>query len=133
MRTHDVWAGIAVNFGVPLLGVIGFAVLCRRMWQLQIPSPPIFSYFILFASFGGWLVVFLTELVWRWSGMASLGVGFLMFIAPILTAGIAFGMWKDRTSSAFHRGAVFASIAYSGLAWSAVGAWVVYLVMRPNR
>ncbi len=127
------WAGIAVNFGVPLLGVIAFVLLCRWMRRLQIPSPPIISYFILFASFGGWLEIFLTELFWRWSAMASLGIGFLMFIAPILTAGIAFGLWKDRTLSAFHRGAVFASIAYSGLAWSAVGAWVVYLVMRPNR
>ena len=126
----NLWVGIAVNFGVPLLGVIAFALLCRRMRQLQIPSPPIIPYFILFAIFGGWLVVFLTDIFWRWSGMASLGVGSLMFVAPFLTAGIALVLRKRRALSAFHRGAFFVSIAYSCLAGAALGGWLRYLHVR---
>src|SRR3954454_15085481 len=96
---------IAVNILIPLLGVICFAALCRRMQRAQLQSPPFFSYFILFATYGGWLVVCMTALFWKWSGMASLGVAALILVAPFLTAGVAFGLRNRQTLSSFHRGA----------------------------
>jgi O-antigen ligase len=111
---------IAVNLLVPLLGVIIFALLCRRMQRTHVPLPPFFSCFILFAIFGGWLMVCLTALFWKWSGMASLGVFSLILVAPFVTAGVAFSLRNRRTLSAFHRSAYIASIAYSGLALTAL-------------
>jgi hypothetical protein len=81
---------IAINLLVPLLGVVIFALLCRKMRRTHVPAPPFFSYFVLFATFGGWLMVCLTALFWKWSGLASLGVFSLILVAPFVTAGMAF-------------------------------------------
>jgi hypothetical protein len=119
----DLVAAIGVNFVVPLLGVVVFILLCRRMQRTQVQSPPFFSYFILFVTFGGWLMVFLTDLFWKWSGMASLGVFYLLFVAPLITAGAALNLRNRRALSGFHRSAYIASIAYSGLMLMALGGW----------
>jgi hypothetical protein len=123
MPISIVIAGIAVNILVPLLGVVIFVLLCRKMRQTHIQSLPFFYYFILFATYGGWLMVFLTALFWEWSGMASLGVLYLVLIAPFVTGGIAFSLRSSYALSVFHRVAYIASIVYSGL-------MVVTLVVR---
>jgi len=117
-------AAVGIHLLVLLLGMIVFALLCRRMRRTHIPSPPFVSYFILFATFGGWLMVCLTALFWNWSGMASLGVFSLILVAPFVTAGVAFSLRNRRTLSAFHRSAYVASLAYSGLALTALGGWL---------
>jgi len=115
---------IGIHLLVPMLGVIVFALLCRWMQRTHIQSPPFLSYFILFATFGGWLMVCLTALFWKWSGMASLGVFALILVAPVVTAGVAFSLRNRRTLSAFHRSAYIASLAYSVLALTAFGGWL---------
>jgi hypothetical protein len=124
MPVSKVVAAIGVNILVPLLGVIVFALLCRRMWRKHVQSPPFFSYFILFATFGGWLVVLLTALFWEWSGMASLGVFYLVFVAPFVTAGVAFSLRRCLALSIFHRVAYIASMVYSGLMLITLGVWL---------
>jgi hypothetical protein len=115
MHEPNILAGIAVNFLVPILGIILFMFVCRRMWKIKVPSPPVISYFILFGAFGGWLVVILTGLFWVWSGMASLGVFFLVLIVPFVTAGVALSQYSQRELSKFHMSAFIASIAYTVL------------------
>jgi hypothetical protein len=124
MPVSKVIAGIGVNILVPLLGVIIFVLLCRRMWRMHIQSPPFFYYFILFATYGGWLMVFLTALLWEWSGMASLGVFYLVLIAPFVTAGVAFSLRGSYALSGFHRVAYIASMVYSGLMVVTLGVWL---------
>ena len=116
--------GIAINFMVPLVGVIVFALLCRQMRRTHIQAPPFFSYFVLFATFGGWLMVCLTALFWKWSGMASVGIFYLILVAPFVTAGGAFRLRKRRALSSFHRRADLASIAYSALTLTTLVGWL---------
>jgi hypothetical protein len=121
-------AAIGVNLVIPLLGVIAYGLLCRRMWRMQIASPPFLSYFILFATFGGWLMVLLTALFWEWSGMASLGVFYLVLIAPFLTAFLAWKLNGRRALSGFHQSAFVASISYSCLIVVAIFLlWLAYV------
>jgi hypothetical protein len=94
------------------------------MRRAQIPSPPFFSYFVLFATVGGWLLVLLTALFWEWSGMASLGIFYLVLVAPFVTAALAWSLHRRRTVSGFHRSAFVASIGYSGLMLVAVLGWI---------
>src|ERR1700735_5598257 len=116
-------AFIGVNILVPLLGVIVFTLLCRRMKRTHVQSPPFFPYFVLFTAFGGWLMVFLTDRFWEWSGMASIGVFYLVLFAPIVTAGVALSLHRYYTVSIFHRTAYVASIVYSGMMLVTFGAW----------
>jgi hypothetical protein len=101
--------------------------LCSALSQdaaIASPTPPFLSYFILFATFGGWLMVGLTALFWKWSGMASLGVFSLVLVAPFVTAGAAFSLRSRHTLSGFHRNAYIASVAYSALMLTALGGWL---------
>jgi hypothetical protein len=49
------------------------------------------------------LLVILTVLFWVWSGAASLGVGYLVVIAPLLLIGIALRTRRERKLSVHHR------------------------------
>jgi hypothetical protein len=124
MAVPRVIAAIGVNIAAPLLGVICFVLVCRKMRQAHVQSPPFFSYFILFTVFGGWLMVLLTALFWEWSGMASLGVFYLVLVAPFLTAGVALSLRRCYALSVFHRAAYIASWVYSGLMLMTAGLWL---------
>lgn len=65
---------ILVNFVVPLAELGIFLRLREQMRDQQIERPPTVPLFIILATYGGLLMVVLTALFWRWSGMASLCV-----------------------------------------------------------
>jgi len=50
----------------------------------NIQNKPEVELFMIFATYGGLLLVILTELFWKWSGMASLGTFYLILGAPIV-------------------------------------------------
>jgi hypothetical protein len=58
--------------------------------------------FIIFATYGGLLLVLLTTLVLQWSGMASLGTFYLILIAPIVMVIIAYRQYVNRRLSKYH-------------------------------
>lgn len=124
MSLSKVITAVVIHLLVPLLGVVAFLWLCHRMWRAQIPSPPFFSYFVLFGTFGGWLLVLLTALFWEWSGMASIGVFALVLLAPFVTGALALVLWHRRRSSAYHRGAFAMNSAYSCVMVFTVLAWI---------
>jgi len=124
MPLTKIIAAVGVNLVVPLTGVVAFVLLCRWMSRARIQSPPFFSYLILFANFGGWLMVLLTALFWQWSGMASLGVFYLAFAAPFLTAVLAWNLRHRRALSAFHKSAFYLSFLYSGVIFLLVLCWI---------
>lgn len=69
--------------------------------------------FILLLTFGGWLEVLLTAWLWEWSGLASVGVLYLVLIAPVITALMAWQLRPTLMLSAFHKLAFFVSGAYT--------------------
>ena len=78
---------VGIHVLVPLLGLTVFVLLCRKM-QRTYPVTTVRFLLIVFAIFGGWLMVCLTALFWRWSGLASIGVP-TGLVAPFVTAGVA--------------------------------------------
>lgn len=81
------------------------------MRAAQIERPPVFPLFIIFATYGGWLIVLLTMLLWYWSGMAVLGLIYLVFIAPVVMTVLAVLLYRQRRLSRYH----FASFIASGI------------------
>jgi hypothetical protein len=57
-------------------------------------------------------MVALTELFWYWSGMASLGVAYLMLLAPVVMAILAVMLYRQRRLSRYHFGSFIASVVY---------------------
>jgi hypothetical protein len=120
--------GIAINLLVPFLGVIIFIWLCRKMQRDAIPSPPYFVYFILFATYGGWLLAILTLLFWVLSGMFMLGNLYLIVVSPFLTAAIAYHLRNRRTLSRYHQSAYVACLSNVAVALIAVtGLYIAHL------
>jgi hypothetical protein len=124
MSLSKLITAVAIHLLVPFVGVVAFLLLCRRMSRAHIPSPPYFSWFVLFGTFGGWLLVVLTALFWEWSGMASIGVLGLALVAPFVTAALALSLRTRRALSQFHQGAFAASVGYSCLMLVTVLSWL---------
>lgn len=101
-----------IHVVIPASGLRLYLWLRNRMLTAGIPDPPIIPFLILFATYGGWLLVILTSLFWYWSGMATLGLAYLMFIAPVLMLALAVRSYKHRNLSSFHCGAFVASAIY---------------------
>jgi hypothetical protein len=98
---------------MPIIGLLSFWALIRKMRSEDVVSPPVIPFFILFFTFGGWLQVLLTAWLWEWSGLASIGMLYLIFIAPVITAVMSWRLRSTRALSAFHRWAFFVNGAYT--------------------
>ena len=103
---------ILIHLVVPGAGVLLYLSLICWMLERQIKKPPAISFFIIFATWGTLLVLVLTRFFWYWSGMATLGLAYLIFLAPIVMGVIAVRIYLDRKQSHFHQAAFFASVSY---------------------
>src|SRR5262245_2772795 len=93
--------GTLLNLGLPAAGVVVYWRICRKMIGAGIPEPPVLSFFFLFAHYGAWLILGLTVVSWYWSGMASLGVAYLLFISPAVMLVVTASTFADRQLSPF--------------------------------
>src|ERR1700684_127471 len=116
MSTLQIIAGVGVNLLTPLVGVFAFARFCIIMGDRDVQSPPYLPIFFLFAHLGGWLMVLLTALFWVWSGMASIGVFYLLALSPFVSLGMVLSLRHRRSVSVFHRLAYRLNAAYAVLA-----------------
>jgi hypothetical protein len=98
---------------VPITGALAFLALIRKMRSKGVVSPPEIPMFILFFTFGGWLEVLLTAWLWEWSGLASIGMLYLILIAPVITAVMSWQLRSTLKLSVFHRLAFYAGGTYS--------------------
>ena len=131
MTVSELATAIAIHLLVPFFGATAFLLLCRRMSRANVPSPPYFSWFVLFGTFGGWLLVVFTILFWKWSGMASIGVFALSFVAPFVTTALAWSLHPRRALSRFHRRAYAASVSYSVVMFITVASWLgIHILAR---
>jgi hypothetical protein len=97
---------------VPAVGLLVFRWLKDDMYEKEIEDPPIAPFFMIFATYGGWLIVILTLIFWHWSGMALLGVMYLMFLAPVTMIVLAVWLYPKRGLSPYHYGAFILSAGY---------------------
>src|SRR4051812_8093695 len=73
----------AIHLLVLFFGVGYFFVLRKNMNRVLGNGAHEFHLFFEFICYGGLLAVLLTSLFWEWSGAASLGMFFLIFVAPV--------------------------------------------------
>lgn len=101
MTIKEILTAVIIHLIIPLFGFIMFLKLAKRM-KSEIKYPPILEFFIIFATYGGLLLVMLTSIFWKWSGLASLGTFYLILAAPILLGFIAYQQFKKRKVSKYH-------------------------------
>ena len=129
MSVSDALAAVLIHLVTPAAGLALYVWLCVRMRRAT-SEPPYLTYLFLFGAGGGWLLIVLTELFWRWSGMASLGTFFLLLISPFIAAAFAFFMHTERRASRFHLWAARLCLAYAIVVFALDIAWIVWGVTQ---
>ena len=102
MTGPEIFIALTIHILIPISGVILFLYMRKEMKSENIENPPVMELFIIFATYGGLILVSLTLLFWKWSGMASLGGFYLEFGAPVVMAFIAWRERQNLTKSKYH-------------------------------
>ena len=112
MSLLEIITAVLIHLLVPVVGLVAYVILCKRL--LVTGASPIFlaQLFLLFVCYGGVLLVLLTNLFWYWSGMASLGILFLISVAPVLLFPVLLSLWKQKNHSVLNRVAFRACAGY---------------------
>ncbi|MFK7970384.1 MAG: hypothetical protein AB8F95_08460 [Bacteroidia bacterium] len=97
---------------IPVIGGIAYWFLVQKIKKEQITQPPIPDLLVTFLTYGGLLLVLLTSVFWKWSGMASIGSAYLLLAAPIIMGIIAYRNHTKREVSPYHNGLFWAGSAY---------------------
>jgi hypothetical protein len=97
----EIIIAVIIHLIIPIVGLFMFLKLATKM-KSEIIHPPILEFFIIFATYGGLILVILTSFFWKWSGLASLGTFYLILAAPILLGIISYQQFKKRRISKFH-------------------------------
>lgn len=113
MTLNEVLIPVTIYLIVPTLGLLIFWLVVKRIKRKQIPAPPFIALFLLFFSYAGALIILLTEVFWKWSGLASIGSFYSIFIAPLVTGILAINIYKKRDQSIVHLYTFRASFIYS--------------------
>ncbi|WP_339919210.1 hypothetical protein [uncultured Flavobacterium sp.] len=108
----NIFLAIVIHVIVPLIGLLFFLFLRKKIKEERVADPPIAEFFILFATYGGLLIVAITTLFWQWSGLASLGSLYLVLIAPFIMIFLAYRMKNNKIISIYHELIYYLSTSY---------------------
>jgi hypothetical protein len=102
MTTKEIIIAFTIHLIIPLVGLLFFLQLNNKIKREKIDNAPTTELFVIFANYGGLLLVILTALFWQWSGMASLGLFYLILGAPRAMGFIAYSQRQKKTISNYH-------------------------------
>ncbi len=112
MTALEIIIALTIHLLLPLIGLFYFIRLSIKMKKEEIQNAPIIELFVIFATYGGLLLVALTTLFWKWSGMASLGSFYLILGAPIAMGIIAYRHRKTRKDTKYNKWTYLSGILY---------------------
>jgi hypothetical protein len=112
MTTYEIIIATFIYFATPIIGMLYFVHLRDKMIKAQIKNPPVIELLLVLAIYGILLILILTALFWEWSGFASLGVIFIVFVAPILMAFISVRLQMEKSSTNYHLALQRAALYY---------------------
>jgi hypothetical protein len=101
MRT-EVIIPIIIYFVVPFLAFLLLIGLIWKMMAESIEKPPIIALSISLMNYSVLLILGLTSIFWKWSGMASIGSAYQFTLAPILMAFVSYRYYKKKELSFYH-------------------------------
>jgi hypothetical protein len=112
MTTIEIITAIIIHLIIPIVGLLLYILLIRKIKMEKINNPPNVDFFLIFATYGGLLLVMLTTIFWKWSGMASLGTFYLIIGGPIVMGIIAYRNYRNKGLSKYHMLAYKAGLFY---------------------
>ena len=122
MNSQDYATPFSIYFIIPIIGIGLYFILSKTLLDRGATTAFLAEILFLFICYGGWLLVILTGVFWEWSGLASAGTLFLIFISPLAMLGCAIHLFITRKSSRAHLLAFFAASFYIPLIFFAIGS-----------
>jgi hypothetical protein len=116
MITREIVTFGIIHLVVPLIGLFFFFRLKWNMKKEKIQNPPVIELLSIFVTYGGLIMVVLTTLFWQWSGAASLGMFYLVLGAPIVMGAIAYGLYRIKEESKYHKWIYNLALLYYAIA-----------------
>jgi hypothetical protein len=107
---------ILIYLIVPLAGLFFYNRLRKKVIAANIPHPPVSNIFIVFFTYGGLLILTLTECFADWSGLASVGTFYLILLAPIAMLIIAYKQYPTRQLSVYNKWVFNCAVSYCVIA-----------------
>ena len=102
MTSTEIVMAVAIHLVIPLTGLLIYLRLIRKIKREKVEKPPAIDLFLTFATYAGLLLVTLTTLFWKWSGIASLGSFYLILGSPIVMGIIVYRNYKNKQLSQYH-------------------------------
>ena len=112
MTAKEIIIALTIHLILPLTGFLYYLRLKKKIKEENIQNAPTTELFIIFATYSGLLLVTMTTLFWKWSGMASLGTLYLILGAPITMGIIANKYKKSKTISKYNNWTYLSSLLY---------------------
>ncbi|KQN38301.1 hypothetical protein ASE92_02380 [Pedobacter sp. Leaf41] len=112
MTTKEIIIVLVIYVILPLIGLLYSLMLIRQIKNEEILNAPIPELLMVFVTYGGLLLVVLTTLLWKWSGMASVGSLYLTLVAPIFMGLIAYRHRQTKTISKYHNWTYISGLLY---------------------
>jgi len=109
-KNHSI--GMFIYFIVPLIGLAMYIKVALKMKD-DMDDPPYFSLFFLSYIYGGILILILTSLFWKVSGLIVVLTFFLILGGPIITSIIAIINYPLKEDSKYHKIIFYSSGFYS--------------------
>lgn len=110
MEIPQLLLGLFIHLVVPISGIILFLSLRKKAIKLGASGGFLLVLSFIFCAYGGWVMLALTALFWRWSFMASVGSLFLFAVFPIVAIALLFYFRKSRELSPMHYWAFWANL-----------------------
>ena len=111
----EYFSAVLIHIIVPIAGLQTFLWLRDKMEEEEIVRPPIIPLIIICVTYVGLLMLILTTFLWYASGLAALGMFYLIFAAPILMLVISCQLYSQRKLSRYHQAAFIAGVSYLGI------------------
>ncbi len=116
MTAKEIIIALTIHLLIPLMGFIYFLSIKKRMKNENVVDAPTVELFIIFATYGGLILVLLTNIFWLWSGLASLGTFYLILFAPFVMIWIAYQQRKIKMNSKYHNWTYLSALFYFAIA-----------------
>ena len=119
---------LALHVIIPLLGLLYYFSLTKKMVKENVTNPPTTALFFVFATYGGLLAIILWTIFGLWGGLSSLTAFYLILVAPIAMGVIAFKHRKTKTISKYHNWTFLSGLLYFVIAPLTFG--ILFLVSK---
>lgn len=112
LSPYERMIALFIHVVLPILGIICYIFILTRIKRENVKNPPNIALFLVFLNYGMFLLLILTALFWYWSGMATLGLLFVLFISPLIMLGIAIYYFNSQKASKYHKAVFYLALMY---------------------